>query len=61
MIEPTNLSLDIKIIREILSLGSYVFDLTDWKYSNIIDICKTNLNEYNNTKKIKFYQQKLPE
>lgn len=25
MVEPTNLNLDIKIIREILSLGSYVF------------------------------------
>ena len=41
MVEPTNLNLDIKNIREILSLGSYVFDLTDWKYSNTIGICKT--------------------
>lgn len=41
MVEPTNFNLNIKNIREILSLGSYVFDLTDWKYSNTIGICKT--------------------
>lgn len=56
MVEPTNLNLDIKIIRKFLA-WVHMFDLTDWKYSNIIDICKTNLNEYNNTKRISFISE----
>lgn len=50
--EPSNLNLGTENIKEILNLGSYIFDHTDWKYSNTVGVyIQQNLNKYSDAKR----------